>query len=172
MKKDIPISKSESPFDPRLWWAAASVASSANSEVTDRDTTPLMSPNLWKAGTGNPGQSTAMAELANLVNAHPRAGMQAEVHDMRPFLRNLAVQRRWVEDCLSDDNESMSSRMSNKSDKNLGDFDDENSVDEEMLQLAQSLQQQQQLANMANFCHQQRITAPRYDLCSFYPEQL
>ena len=52
-------------------------------------------------------------------------------------------------------------RMSNKSDKNLGDFDDENSVDEEMLQLAQSLQQQQQLANMANFCHQQRITAPR-----------
>ena len=51
--------------------------------------------------------------------------------------------------------------MSNKSDKNLGDFDDENSVDEEMLQLAQSLQQQQQLANMANFCHQQRITAPR-----------
>ena len=87
--------------------------------------------------------------------------MQAEVHDMRPFLRNLAVQRRWVEDCLSDDNESMSSRMSNKSDKNLGDFDDENSVDEEMLQLAQSLQQQQQLANMANFCHQQRITAPR-----------
>ena len=101
--------KSESPFDPRLWWAAASVASSANSEVTDRDTTPLMSPNLWKAGN-NSGQSTAMAELANLVNAHPRAGMQAEVHDMRPFLRNLAVQRRWVEDCLSDDNESMSSR--------------------------------------------------------------
>lgn len=106
------------------------LASSANSEVTDRDTTPLMSPNLWKAGN-NSGQSTAMAELANLVNAHPRAGMQAgftkiltikysreiffpgmqaEVHDMRPFLRNLAVQRRWVEDCLSDDNESMSSR--------------------------------------------------------------
>ena len=66
--------KSESPFDPRLWWAAASVASSANSEVTDRDTTPLMSPNLWKAGN-NSGQSTAMAELANLVNAHPRAGI-------------------------------------------------------------------------------------------------
>ena len=165
VKKDpnaVPASKSESPFDPRLWWTAASLASSANSEVTDRDSTPLMSPNLWKAGA-NSGQSTAMAELANLVNAHPRAGMQAEVHDMRPFLRNLAVQqvqqRRYFEDCLSDDNESVSSRMSNKSDKNLGDFDDENSVDEEMLQL--SAFQQQQLVNMANICHQQRIPAPR-----------
>jgi len=103
-----------------------------------------------------------MAELTNLVNAHPRAGMQAEVHDMRPFLRNLAAsQRRWVEDCISDDNDSMSSRLSNKSDKNLGDFDDENSVDEEMLHLAQSLQHHQQLANMASFCQQQRIQAPR-----------
>ena len=84
---------------------------------------------------------------------------------MRPFLRNLAAsQRRWVEDCLSDDNDSMSSRLSNKSDKNLGDFDDENSVDEEMLHLAQSLQHHQQLANMASFCQQQqRITAPRLE---------
>ena len=66
------------------------------------------------------------------------------MHDMRPFLRNLAAsQRRWVEDCLSDDNDSMSSRLSNKSDKNLGDFEDENSVDEEMLHLAQSLQHHQ-----------------------------
>ena len=37
----------------------------------------------------------------------------------------------------------MSSRLSNKSDKNLGDFEDENSVDEEMLHLAQSLQHHQ-----------------------------
>ena len=44
---------------------------------------------------------------------------------------------------LSDDNDSMSSRLSNKSDKNLGDFEDENSVDEEMLHLAQSLQHHQ-----------------------------
>lgn len=69
-----------------------------------------------------PGPSTAMAELANLVNAHPRAGVGATgetVHDMRPFLRNLAAQQRWtsVEDAhgsggnnvscgLSDDNDS------------------------------------------------------------------
>ena len=69
-----------------------------------------------------PGPSTAMAELANLVNALPRAGVGATgetVHDMRPFLRNLAAQQRWtsVEDTpgsvgnnvtcgLSDDNDS------------------------------------------------------------------
>ena len=62
------------------------------------------------------------------------------------------------------DNESMSSRLS---DKNLADFEDENSVDEEMLSLAQNqelgamLQQQQQLANMASLYHQSRMTAPR-----------
>ena len=162
----------EQPFDPRLWWAAATAAT-ANNEASGGEGSssvgsgPLMSPaGLWKTpvsgSSGGGGQSTAMAELANLVNAHPRAGMQAEVHDMRPFLRNLAAtQKRWVEDCISDDNDSMSSRLSNKSDKNLGDFDDENSVEEEMLQLAQSIQHHQQLANMASFCQQQRITAPR-----------
>lgn len=176
-KKVVVASPAENPskedqqtFDPRLWWAAATAASNATSEAggTSNDgnsvgSGPLMSPGLWKTPTSSAsGQSTAMAELANLVNAHPRAGMQAEVHDVRPFLRNLAAsQRRWVEDCLSDDNDSMSSRLSNKSDKNLGDFDDENSVDEEMLHLAQSLQHHQQLANMASFCQQQRITAPR-----------
>ena len=73
--------------------------------------------------TPPPGPSTAMAELANLVNAHPRAGVGISgeaVHDMRPFLRNLAVhQQRWnsVEDShgsivnnvncgVSDDNDS------------------------------------------------------------------
>ena len=62
---------------------------------------------------------------------------------------------------------SVSSRLSNKSDKNLADFEDENSVDEEMLQLAQSqdigvMLQHQQLASMASFCQQrQAITAPR-----------
>ena len=49
----------------------------------------------------------------------------------------------------------------------MADFEDENSVDEEMLQLAQSqdigvMLQHQQLASMASFCHQrQAITAPR-----------
>lgn len=49
--------------------------------------------------------------------------------------------------------------MSNKTDKNLNDFEDENSNDEDMLQLAQSIQQQQQLATMASFCQQQRLAA-------------
>jgi hypothetical protein len=66
------------------------------------------------------------------------------------------------EGALSGDNESMSSRLS---DKNLADFEDENSADEEMLQLSQTqdlsalLQQQQQFANMA--LYHQRLTAPR-----------
>ena len=72
-----------------------------------------------------------MAELANLVNAHPRAGVGISgetVHDMRPFLRNLAAhQQRWnsVEDnhggagnnvsCgISDDNDSGSSNRFQK----------------------------------------------------------
>ena len=61
----------------------------------------------------------------------------------------------------------VSSRLSNKSDKNLADFEDENSVDDEMLQLAQSqdlgvMLQHQQLASMASFCQQrQAIAAPR-----------
>ena len=74
--------------------------------------------------TPPPGPSTAMAELANLVNAHPRAGVGVTgetVHDMRPFLRNLAAQQqKWTSveattpgrsgnnaNCgLSDDNDS------------------------------------------------------------------
>ena len=46
---------------------------------------PLMSPGLWKtpASSAGAGQSTVMAELTNLVNAHPRAGMQAGKDQMR-----------------------------------------------------------------------------------------
>ena len=44
---------------------------------------------------------------------------------------------------------SLFSRLSNKTDKNLNDFEDENSNDEDMLQLAHSLQQQHQLAGAA-----------------------
>ena len=72
-------------FDPRLWWAAATAAS-ANNEVlagsgdggSSVGSGPLMSPGLWKTPSSSAGgQSTVMAELTNLVNAHPRAGMQA-----------------------------------------------------------------------------------------------
>ena len=100
----------------------------------------------------------------------------SEVLDMRPVIQRMgaAVATRRIgahhdattgggagdDGGLSGDNESLSSRVS---DKNLGDFEDENSVDEEMLQLAQTnhiLHQQQQLANMASLYHH-RLTAPR-----------
>jgi hypothetical protein len=112
------------------------------------------------------GPSTAMTELANLVNAHPRSALgplrmhsaqvTPDVLDMRPVLGRLAAahQREQMNHALDEaeasagDNESLSSRLS---DKNLADFEDENSVDEEMLQLSENheelgaiLQQQQQ----------------------------
>ena len=47
---------------------------------------PLMSPGLWKTPTSSAGgQSTVMAELTNLVNAHPRAGMQAGMCSKKYF---------------------------------------------------------------------------------------
>ena len=80
-------------IDPRIWWAAASVANTENAGGDGASSvSSVMSPaSLWKTppttscAASCQGQSTAMAELANLVNAHPRAG--TEVHDMRPFLR-------------------------------------------------------------------------------------
>ena len=69
-----------------------------------------------------PGPSTAMAELANLVNAHPRAGVGAtgeSVHDMRPFLRNLAAhQQRWtsVEDTHASGGNNVSCGLSEDND--------------------------------------------------------
>ncbi len=83
--------------------------------------------------------------------------------DMRPVIQSLAAQQQQQEG-ENVDNESLSSRLS---DKNLGDFEDENSVDEDMLQLAQTpdlgamLQQQQQLACMASLCQQRLAAAPR-----------
>ena len=84
---------------------------------------------------------------------------------MRPVIRSLVAQKELQAATegggggVSGENESMSSRLS---DKNLADFEDENSVDEEMLQLAQTnalIHQQHQLANMA--LYHQRLTAPR-----------
>ncbi|XP_040568738.2 ubiquitin carboxyl-terminal hydrolase 34 [Lepeophtheirus salmonis] len=119
-------------------------------------------PIRWPTGS-------AMTELANLVNAHP-AGPPAfgirspEMHEMRPFLRNMGANQREVftlEEGFSGDNDSVSSRLSNKSDKNLADFEDETSVEEEMLQVAQPQDinavlhhhQQQQLASLYHQHH-------------------
>ena len=107
------ISPSQSGCCPNAQAAALAAAAASNSALSPPP----------------PGPSTAMAELANLVNAHPRAGVGISgetVHDMRPFLRNLAVhQQRWnaVEDShgsvgnnvscgISDDNESGTFRFS------------------------------------------------------------
>ncbi|CAB4065741.1 USP34 [Lepeophtheirus salmonis] len=93
-----------------------------------------------------------MTELANLVNAHP-AGPPAfgirspEMHEMRPFLRNMGANQREVftlEEGFSGDNDSVSSRLSNKSDKNLADFEDETSQ-----QLASLYHQHHRLASAA-----------------------
>ena len=128
------------------------------------------------------GPSTAMAELANLVNAHPRSALgplkmqqqsTGDMLDVRSPLGRLAAQQMALDEAaaaaaaaagLSGDNESRSSRFS---DKNLGDFEDENSVDEEMLQLTENHEelgaflqhQQQQFANMASL-YQQRLAVP------------
>ena len=123
-----------------------------------------------------------MAELANLVNAHPRSALgplkmqqqaTGDMLDMRSPLGRLAAQQMALDEAaaaaaaasgLSGDNDSRSSRFS---DKNLGDFEDENSVDEEMLQLSENQEelgaflqhQQQQFANMASL-YQQRLAVP------------
>lgn len=86
---------------------------------------------------------------------------------MRPVIRSFTNQGDLSidESGLSGENESLSSRLS---DKNLGDFEDDNSADEsDVMHLAQSRefgamiqQQQQQLANMASLYHH-RLNAPR-----------
>ncbi|XP_063231242.1 ubiquitin carboxyl-terminal hydrolase 34 isoform X2 [Bacillus rossius redtenbacheri] len=77
-------------------------------------------------------QGGVMTELASLVQAHAH-----EIHDCRPFMRNFEAHRELMEEMLSGDEGSYSSRMSNKSEKNMADFDGEESgCDDELVQLA------------------------------------
>eukprot|EP00095_Tigriopus_kingsejongensis_P002851 maker-scaffold442_size170051-snap-gene-0.33 protein:Tk02851 transcript:maker-scaffold442_size170051-snap-gene-0.33-mRNA-1 annotation:"hypothetical protein TcasGA2_TC009817" len=153
----------------KCWWPESSNTSSPSGFGAGDWRNEMSSSPAGSSGLTGP--STAMTELANLVNAHPRSAggplrmqMNPEILDMRPVLRNLVAQQELALDDggLSGDNESLSSRMS---DKNLGDFEDENSVDEDVLQLAQTpdlglmLHQQQQLA-MASL-YKQRLQVPR-----------
>ena len=135
--------------------------------------------NVW-AGHGrwarDSGQGAVMTELANLVGA---AGAH---HDMfpghfrsfRPDTSHGHVYRGQdlfdpSGDVSEDDREAASpspasSHASNKSDKNLADFADEESTDEEMVRLAQAeqlgsmLHQHQHLASMAQF-YQSRLAS-------------
>ena len=120
-----------------------------------------------------------MTELANLVGA---AGVEEREtgHHMfpEPFLRGFRGDRfrgdmfetsgEMSDEASGGEGGSLpSSHASNKSDKNLqGDFADEDSVDEEMVRMAQAeqlgtmLQHHHQLAHMAQF-YQSRLAAPR-----------
>ena len=122
-------------------------------------------PNLWGRGPGpgwsrDSGQGAVMTELANLV------GATGAPHDMfpghfrfrpepGPVFRSSDLFEAHSEDGEAHSPSPASSHASGKSDKNLGDFADEESTDEEMVRLAQAeqlgsmLHQHQHLATMA-----------------------
>ena len=133
----------------------------------------------WGSKWADHGQGAVMTELANLVGA---AGVEEREgnHHMfpEPFLRGFRGDRfrgdmfetsgEMSDEASGGEGGSLpSSHASNKSDKNLqGDFADEDSVDEEMVRMAQAeqlgtmLQHHHQLAHMAQF-YQSRLAAPR-----------
>ena len=138
--------------------------------------------NCWGGKWSDPGQGAVMTELANLVGATgTNISPSRDVHDMfsGPFIRGFRTDRfrhDMFENSgeMSDDGSANegdgasppSSHASNKSDKNMGDFADEESADEEMVRLAQAeqlgtmLHHHHQLAHMAQF-YQSRLAAPR-----------
>ena len=120
-----------------------------------------------------------MTELANLVGAAGVEEREGKHHMFpEPFLRGFRGDRfrgdmfetsgEMSDEASGGEGGSLpSSHASNKSDKNLqGDFADEDSVDEEMVRMAQAeqlgtmLQHHHQLAHMAQF-YQSRLAAPR-----------
>jgi hypothetical protein len=139
-------------------------------------------PNSWGGKWSDPGQGAVMTELANLVGAAGNnVSPSREVHGMisGPIIRGFRTDRfrsDMFENSgeMSDDGSANdvdggsppSSHASNKSDKNMGDFVDEESADEEMVRLAQAeqlgtmLHHHHQLAHMAQF-YQSRLAAPR-----------
>ncbi|XP_068081544.1 ubiquitin carboxyl-terminal hydrolase puf [Anabrus simplex] len=71
-----------------------------------------------------------MTELASFVQG-------SEIHDCQPYIRNFQTHRELMEEMLSGEEGSYSSRMSNKSEKNMADFDGEESgCEDELAQLA------------------------------------
>ena len=149
-----------SPVDARMWKPRVGSAGPRGAPA----------PNLWGRGprwSRDSGQGAVMTELANLVGA---AGGPHEMFpghfrfrpDPSPVFRNSDLFEAQSEDGSTVDREAhspspASSHASGKSDKNLGDFADEESTDEEMVRLAQAeqlgsmLHQHQHLATMAQF---------------------
>ena len=139
----------------------------------------------WGGKWADHGQGAVMTELANLVGATGQeegGGREGAVqgHHMfsEPFIRGFRGERfrqdmfetggDMSDEASGGEGGSLpSSHASNKSEKNLGaDFGDEDSVDEEMVRMAQAeqlgtmLQHHHQLAHMAQF-YQSRLAAPR-----------
>lgn len=74
-----------------------------------------------------------MSELAGLVHRSAAGDMRTA----RPFLRSFQAHDELVDEMSADDG-SYSSRMSNKSEKNMADFDGEDSgCDDELVRLSQ-----------------------------------
>lgn len=91
-----------------------------------------------------------MTELASLVQGTDFRDANRRIHECsRPFLNNLQVHREMIEEMhmMSGEEGSYSSRMSNKSEKNMADFDGEESgCEDELVQLAAQAQVQAHLS--------------------------
>ncbi|PNF29487.1 hypothetical protein B7P43_G04551, partial [Cryptotermes secundus] len=83
-------------------------------------------------------QGGVMTELASLVQGSEfQHNSPHEIHDCRPYIRNFQAHRELMDEMMSGEEGSYSSRMSNKSEKNMADFDGEESgCDDELVQLA------------------------------------
>ena len=142
---------------------------------------PGRQPGSWPGKWADPGQGAVMTELANLVGAaggeagpgqggfRQGGGFIRGVPPSVGFRSEMFESGGSLSDCSGVEAASPpSSHASNKSDKNMGDFADEESADEEMVRLSQAEQlgsvagmlQQHQLASMAQF-YQSRLAAPR-----------
>ncbi|XP_049955909.1 ubiquitin carboxyl-terminal hydrolase 34 [Schistocerca serialis cubense] len=79
-------------------------------------------------------QGAVMTELASLVQG-------SQIHDCRPYMRNYQAHRELMDEMMSGEEGSYSSRMSNKSEKNMADFEGEESpCEDELVQLAAQAQ--------------------------------
>ncbi|QQP55435.1 Ubiquitin carboxylterminal hydrolase 34like [Caligus rogercresseyi] len=126
----------------------------------------VVPPPWWPNQSASPircwPSGSAMTELANLVNAHPAPAFGLRSPEMGPmFLRSMGSN-----EAAFDNEDSLSSRLSNKSDKNLADFEDETSVEEDLLGQQHSdgtnaVLQQQQTNTLASLyqSHTTRLTS-------------
>ncbi|XP_034239169.1 ubiquitin carboxyl-terminal hydrolase puf isoform X4 [Thrips palmi] len=90
-------------------------------------------------------QGAVMTELASLVEGSQYTSPH-EIHECRPFIKSFPQRLDMMDDLLSEPEGSYSSRMSTKSEKNLADFEgEESNCDEELAQLAARAHQLSQM---------------------------